>query len=60
MSGTDAVHTLAAPVSGTRCKVKVTLIACTLVFFVISLEAVIVNVARPNIRKELGGVVADL
>lgn len=39
---------------------KVSLIACTLVFFVITLDAVIVNVALPSIRTELGGGIGDL
>ncbi|MFJ9588713.1 MFS transporter [Streptomyces acidicola] len=37
-----------------------TLVACTLVFFVITLDAVIVNVALPSIRAELGGGIGDL
>lgn len=39
---------------------KVSLLACTLVFFVITLDAVIVNVALPSIRTELGGDIGDL
>ena len=41
-------------------RATVALIACTLVFFVITLDAVIVNVALPSIRVTLGGGVADL
>ncbi|WP_280785145.1 MFS transporter [Rhodococcus opacus] len=37
-----------------------TLVACTLAFFVITLDAVIVNVALPSIRAELGGGIGDL
>lgn len=41
-------------------RATVTLVACTLVFFVITLDAVIVNVALPSIRAELGGGIGDL
>ncbi|MDQ0032090.1 MFS transporter [Arthrobacter bambusae] len=39
---------------------RVTLLTCTLVFFVITLDAVIVNVALPSISTELGGGIGDL
>jgi len=38
----------------------VTLVAVTLVFFVITLDAVIVNVALPSIRREFGGGIGGL
>ncbi|WP_138418815.1 MFS transporter [Sinomonas gamaensis] len=41
-------------------RATVTLAASTLVFFVITLDAVIVNVALPSIRDELGGGIGDL
>lgn len=39
---------------------RVTLVAATLVFFVITLDAVIVNVALPSIREEFGGGIGGL
>lgn len=39
---------------------RMTLVAVTLAFFVITLDAVIVNVALPSIRAELGGGISDL
>lgn len=39
---------------------NVTLVAATLVFFVITLDAVIVNVALPSIRDEFGGGIGGL
>lgn len=39
---------------------RVTLVAATLVFFVVTLDAVIVNVALPSIRREFGGGISAL
>jgi EmrB/QacA subfamily drug resistance transporter len=43
-----------------RSRSTVALIAATLVFFVITLDAVIVNVALPSIRAEFGGGISGL
>jgi DHA2 family methylenomycin A resistance protein-like MFS transporter len=43
-----------------RDRSSVTLVAATLVFFVITLDAVIVNVALPSIRREFGGGIGGL
>ncbi|WP_076263668.1 MFS transporter [Intrasporangium flavum] len=54
--------TAPAPPTPTRraARPATALVAATLVFFVITLDAVIVNVALPRIRAELGGGIAGL
>jgi DHA2 family methylenomycin A resistance protein-like MFS transporter len=49
-----------ATASPAPARATVTLVACMLVFFVITLDAVIVNVALPSVRAELGGHIGDL
>ncbi|MBM7366373.1 MFS family permease [Gordonia hydrophobica] len=56
MSITSTTTTATAP----EIRPRVTLVAATLVFFVITLDAVIVNVALPSIRDELGGGIGGL
>lgn len=59
MTSLEDQNTRAAAVAS-RGRSTVTLVAATLVFFVITLDAVIVNVALPSIRGEFGGGIGGL
>ncbi len=60
MPSTSPTAPASPPTTGAGSRSTTALVAATLVFFVITLDAVIVNVALPRIRTELGGGIAGL
>jgi hypothetical protein len=60
MAGLDSSHPATESASSPAAGAAATLVAATLGFFVVTLDAVILNVALPDIRADLGGGIRGL